>query len=128
MPDARQAWGGWLRNRRKLVGLTQSELAMRLDVAPETLRTIERGRRRPSPQVLELLVTHLDLTTEERAVLFEGIRPNYEDSPRPSFTIEDVVRPIPKYEDRPYPTFTMEEVVRSLFDPDYNKDPDNPDQ
>lgn len=128
MTDVRLAWAGWLRNRRKVVGLTQSELAARVGVALETMRKIETGRRRPSSQVLEILVTHLDLTAEERDMLFEGILPNYEDRPRPSFTTEEIVHPIPNYEDRPYPSFTMEEVVRSLFDPDYNRDPDTPDQ
>ena len=49
------SFGQWIKNRRKALDLTQEALAQRVGCAPETLRKIEAGRRRPSQQLVELL-------------------------------------------------------------------------
>ncbi|ASW52972.1 helix-turn-helix domain-containing protein [Plantactinospora sp. KBS50] len=56
-----------LRNRRRSVGLTQSELAQRAGIGVRTVRDLERGRAtRPQRTTVELLASALGLTGEDR--------------------------------------------------------------
>src|SRR2546421_12032704 len=59
------AFGRWLRQRRKMRDLTQERLAERVGCALETIRKIEGGRRRPSRQMAELLLTALGVQSAE---------------------------------------------------------------
>ena len=69
-----ETFGAWLKQRRKQLDLTQAMLAARVGCAAETLRKIEAGRRRPSREILERLVEHLQVPEEERSPLLRQAR------------------------------------------------------
>ncbi|HSH82039.1 MAG TPA: LuxR C-terminal-related transcriptional regulator [Herpetosiphonaceae bacterium] len=69
-----ETFGAWLKQRRKQRDLTQAMLAARVGCAAETLRKIEAGRRRPSREILERLVEHLQVPEEERSPLLRQAR------------------------------------------------------
>ncbi len=60
------SFGAWLKARRKRYRLTQGELAERIHCAAVTIRKIEADERRPSPQLVALLVEQLAIPTEWR--------------------------------------------------------------
>ena len=64
--DATLTFGQWLKHRRQALDLTQAALAAAIGCAPDTVRKIEAGRRRPSRQVADLLAAVLDIPTDER--------------------------------------------------------------
>lgn len=66
MPAAGPAFG----EMRRRAGLTQRELAARLDVSEETIRRLERPHRGPSGR----LVRRLAVIELERALLERGVR------------------------------------------------------
>lgn len=49
-------------NRRKLLGLSQKELAIRLDITQDALNRMEKGRIAPKMGRLEDIATHLNCT------------------------------------------------------------------
>jgi transcriptional regulator with XRE-family HTH domain len=59
---------------RKAHGLTQEELADLVSCSVETIRKIERGRRRPSKQIIERLAAYLDIPSEELPSLLKFAR------------------------------------------------------
>lgn len=59
-------FGEWLKERRRALDLTQEDLADRIGCSPVTILKIERGTRRPSKQLAELLADHLNIPLEER--------------------------------------------------------------
>lgn len=59
-------FGQWLKQRRKVLDLTQREVAQRIGCAVVTIQKIEEGERRPSKQVAQLLAEHLQIAAEER--------------------------------------------------------------
>jgi len=59
-------FGWWLKERRRALDLTQEDLADRIGCSPVTILKIERGTRRPSKQLVELLADHLNIAPEER--------------------------------------------------------------
>jgi predicted ATPase/transcriptional regulator with XRE-family HTH domain len=63
--DTKRSFGHWLQQRRKALGLRQSELAERVGVAVSTLKKLETEKRRPSRQLIDLLATQLQLTADE---------------------------------------------------------------
>lgn len=58
-------FGQLLKKRRKLLDLTQAELAKRVGCATISIQLIEAGRRRPSRQMAELLARQLDIPNKE---------------------------------------------------------------
>ena len=60
------SFGQWLKKRRKVLDLTQAELAKRVGCAVITIQKIEANERRPSKQMSGLLAEHLDIPGEER--------------------------------------------------------------
>jgi transcriptional regulator with XRE-family HTH domain len=50
-----------VQSRRKSLGLTQEELAEKLDIAPTTVQFIEQQRRYPSLPMLLYICRYLDL-------------------------------------------------------------------
>ena len=60
------AFGQWLKERRKTLGLTQEELAGRIACAAETLRKFEAGTRYPSGQVAQILADYFSIPDDER--------------------------------------------------------------
>lgn len=57
----------WLRDRRKALRLTQTELAARSGLSFSAVQKLEGGQRRPSQQVAESLVEALQIVPKERA-------------------------------------------------------------
>lgn len=61
------SFGAYLRQRRKLFGYTQDELAEIAGCSKALVRKIEAGERRPSRQIAELLMEGLEVPAEEQA-------------------------------------------------------------
>ena len=59
-------FGQWLKQQRKLLDLTQAELAQRVGCALVTIQKVEEGTRRPSKQVAALLADHLAIAPQDR--------------------------------------------------------------
>ncbi len=61
------SFGGWLKRRRRGLGLTQVELGRQIGYSGETIRKVEADEFRPSRQMAETLATALDVPPEDRA-------------------------------------------------------------
>ncbi len=72
--DDRPSFGLWLKQRRKALDLTRETLADRVGCSWETIRKIEDGARKPSPQIAELLAEHLSVPVEERETFVQFAR------------------------------------------------------
>ena len=60
------SFGSWLRGRRKELGVTQEELAERIDCSLTTIQKIEAGGRRPSGQIAHLLAHYFRVPADEQ--------------------------------------------------------------
>ena len=60
------SFGQWLKRRRRLLDLTQKELARRTGCAEGTIRKIEADSRRPSKQLALLLAQHLQIPSAQQ--------------------------------------------------------------
>lgn len=67
-------FGLWMKERRKLLDLTQEALARQVGCAAVTIKQIESGQRRPSRQLAELLATWLVIPADERDVFVRVAR------------------------------------------------------
>jgi len=76
------SFGQWLSRYRKSLGLTQKQLAERVNCATITLRKIEAEQRRPSLQVVERLAHVLNIPNNEYSAFIHFAR-----SYRPSGTV-----------------------------------------
>jgi predicted ATPase/DNA-binding XRE family transcriptional regulator len=68
------AFGRWLKARRQALDLTQETFADRVNCALSTVEKIERGLRRPSPQVAERMAEVLRVPPAERAAFVARAR------------------------------------------------------
>lgn len=66
--------GDWVRRRRKLLDMTQAELAGKVNCSLSMMRKIEREERRPSVQLAELLADHLAIDDSRRALFLRMAR------------------------------------------------------
>ncbi len=64
----------WLKHRRKILDMTQGELANRVGCSVGALRKIESGERRPSKQLAGLLAEALELPIEEQPTFIRVAR------------------------------------------------------
>ena len=55
------SFGDWVRQRRKMLGLTQAALAKQVGCAVVTVKKIEQDERRPSLQIARLLADWLQI-------------------------------------------------------------------
>jgi predicted ATPase/transcriptional regulator with XRE-family HTH domain len=62
-------FGQWVRRRRRTLDLTQGELADLLGYSTITVRRVEAGTRRPSKQLVERLLQHLEVPEPGRPAL-----------------------------------------------------------
>lgn len=62
-----QDFSAILRQRRRDLDLTRTELAQRVGCSPDTIKKLEEGERRPSKELAELLAEHLKIDTAARA-------------------------------------------------------------
>lgn len=60
------SFGDWIRRRRKALDLTQEELAQRVGCSASFIFKLEADERRPSRQIAELLVKHLEIPSDQR--------------------------------------------------------------
>ena len=78
------SFGGYVRQRRREMDLTQEELARRVGCAAITLRKIEADDLRASVQIAERLAMALAIPLEERAEFVRrarAVRPELSDLP-----------------------------------------------
>lgn len=68
------SFGEWLKQRRKMLDLTQDELAERAGCSSFALRKIESGERRPSKQLAALLAAALEISVEEQPTFIRVAR------------------------------------------------------
>ncbi len=74
MMKSRTSFGEWLRQRRKLLDLTQAGLAAQVSVSPVTIRKIEAGDRKPSKELARLLAIALHVPEREHAAFLHFAR------------------------------------------------------
>ena len=85
------SFGEWVQQRRKLMDLTQAQLAQRVGCAGITIKKIERDERRPSQQMAELLADHLAVPPAERTQFLSMARGQFV----PTTVTADTLRPPP---------------------------------
>src|SRR4051812_28336284 len=75
MPMEREhSFAHWVKQRRKVLDLTQDDVAQLVGCAVVTIQKIEEERRRPSKQVVELLAKHLGIAAHEREAFLRSAR------------------------------------------------------
>ena len=67
-------FGVWIKRRRKALDLTQQELAERVGCSVATIIKIEADERRPSHQIADLLVSHLEIPPDQRKLFIKVAR------------------------------------------------------
>jgi predicted ATPase/transcriptional regulator with XRE-family HTH domain len=67
-------FGAWLKLRRKVLDLTQAELAQRAGCSVSALRKIESDKRRPSKQLAALLAKSLEIPSEDQTTFVRVAR------------------------------------------------------
>ncbi|MEJ2598618.1 MAG: AAA family ATPase [Anaerolineales bacterium] len=82
-----ELFGEWVQRRRKMLDLTQADLAQMVSCSLSMLRKIERDERRPSEQLAELLANYLAVDASQREAFLQLARGKYiADSPDPGQT------------------------------------------
>jgi transcriptional regulator with XRE-family HTH domain len=74
MGETATTFGAWLRQQRRQLDLTQTELAARMGYSVVTIRKLERDELRPSKQLAEQLAQHLNVEVTHRASLIAFAR------------------------------------------------------
>lgn len=119
-----QAFGTWLKLRRKALDLTRESLADRVGCSAATIRKIEAEERRPSVQIAELFAAVFNIPPGERPAFIKYARGDGRFAP--AGTIREaawrsVSAPLPSNLPVPLTSFIgrekeVEEVVRLLRD------------
>jgi predicted ATPase/transcriptional regulator with XRE-family HTH domain len=88
------SFGRWLRLRRRIMDLTQDQLARQVGCSVVTIRKLEADERRPSRQIAERLAACLRITPQERATFIglaraepyhdEALAPAPDSAPNPA--------------------------------------------
>lgn len=68
------SFGDWLRRRRKVLDLTQADLADRTGCSVSAIRKIEADERRPSREIAELLADVLKIEAKDRTAFVQVAR------------------------------------------------------
>lgn len=117
-------FGRWLKRLRAQHDLTQEALAERVNCSPQTVRMLESGRRRPSPEMAERLAHILDIPVAERPTFLHIARlksdPDDASDSEPSAPLQ-----LPERPPMPVPPTPLigrqheqAEIARRLRDPD----------
>lgn len=80
-PLAEVSFGEWLKRRRKGLGLTQQQLAARINYSTVALKKIEAEDRRPSPEVVERLAKVFNIPADEHSKFLRFARGDWHASP-----------------------------------------------
>lgn len=85
-------FGAWLKQRRKILDLTQAEVSQRAGCTVYALRKIESGERKPSKQLAGLLADALDIPPDIQSTFIRSARGelNIERLPPPSLVMDQV--------------------------------------
>ncbi len=67
MENQDYSFGWWLQRRRHACNFTQQQLARLAGCSTSMIRKIEADERRPSPDIIELLVTALQVPAADQA-------------------------------------------------------------
>jgi len=67
-------FGNWIKHRRRILDLTQRELAQRVGCSLSLIFKIESDQRRPSRQIAELLVEQLEIPADQRDLFMKVAR------------------------------------------------------
>jgi predicted ATPase/transcriptional regulator with XRE-family HTH domain len=67
-------FGEWVKQRRRVLDLTQKELAQQAGCSVSALRKIESGERRPSKQLARLLAESLKISSEDQLTFIRVAR------------------------------------------------------
>ncbi len=67
-------FGRWLKQRRAALDLTQWDVAERINCSRDLIQKIESGTRRPSKQIVELLIDCLEIPAAERPAYLRWAR------------------------------------------------------
>src|SRR5260221_9883079 len=92
---AQRSFGDWLRQRRRELDLTQSELARQVGCSTVTLRKLEAEERRPSKQIAERLADVLNVPQDARADFLRFARGDPFAAPDATTTPEQPAPPPP---------------------------------
>lgn len=76
-------FGRWLNKRRRVLDLTQKELARRIGCSESTIRKLEGDERHPSREVATALASTLRIPAEQRAAFIRFARAGWADQPLP---------------------------------------------
>lgn len=68
------SFGGWVKEQRRALGLTQEEFAGLVFCAPITLRKIEHDQLRPSRELAFSIIEQIGVPPEERETLVRMAR------------------------------------------------------
>ena len=121
------SFGVWIKRRRKVLDLRQQELAERVGCSVATIIKIEADERRPSHQIADLLVSHLEIPPAQRELFIKVARQekaaeHLNAIPNTS-TLDLVAKPLPQ--NLPFPLTTMlgreyemRAVLQQLQNPD----------
>jgi predicted ATPase/transcriptional regulator with XRE-family HTH domain len=93
--DPNRSFGSWLKYRRRVLGLTQAELARRVGYVAVTIRKIEADELRPSVQAAEMLAAALAIAPTERAAFIRFARDEAHEQDRPLSTVLTAQLPQP---------------------------------
>ena len=72
--NAGESFSQWIKRHRKMLGLTQAELAERVGCARITIQKIELDRRRPSQQIAGRIIDVLEISANERTTVLAQSR------------------------------------------------------
>jgi len=78
------SFGEWLKRRRKFLGLTQEQLALKLNCSTIMLRKTEAEERRPSAQIVEQLSEIFNIPANERTAFLRFARGDLRFAPAPA--------------------------------------------
>ena len=76
---AEVSFGEWLKRRRLGLGLTQSQLALRIHCSTSAVRKFESEERRPSAETIEQLAELFDIPSSERKAFVRYARGDWQD-------------------------------------------------
>lgn len=71
-------FGEWLKRRRGAVGITQKQLAQKINCSISAVRKMEAEERRPSPEVVEQLMKIFDISPDERKAFLSFARGDWQ--------------------------------------------------
>jgi alpha-glucoside transport system substrate-binding protein len=71
------SFGNWVRRRRKILDMTQADLAQKANCSLSMLRKIESDQRRPSEQLAKLLADQLNIEESQHAQFMQLARGQY---------------------------------------------------